>query len=157
SDEKGVLKGAVEIDEAEDKGSFKIISATLADSGMTKSLVQSGHAPVLPGGKLAAAANMTANGAQLFLSTVERRKGSIADLSVELNYTYVVQLPAAKGRILFHWDKMQKAADQYMLDYHSTASDDDLTVTKEQIQSFMNFAAEKSVVEFEFEGYNPDS
>jgi hypothetical protein len=158
----GVLVGAVEINEAEDKGSFKIISATLSDTTMTKSMVQSGHAPVLPGGKLAAAANLSANGAQLFLSTVEKKKGSVADLSVELDYSYVVQLPAAKGAIFFHWSKMSEAAEQYMLDYESKSKGgwfrkDELHVTKEQLQQFMNFAAEKSVVEFVFEGYNPDS
>jgi hypothetical protein len=161
-DGKGELMGAVEISEAEEKGSFKIISATLSDTGMTKSMVQSGHAPVLPGGKLAAAANLSANGAQLFLSTVEKKKGSVADLSVELDYSYVVQLPAAKGAIFFHWSKMAEAADQYMLDYESKSKGgwfrkDEIHVTKEQLQSFMNFAAEKSVVEFVFEGYNPDS
>jgi hypothetical protein len=166
---KGQLMGAVEINEAEDKGSFKIISATLSDNGMTKSMVQSGHAPVLPGGKLAAAANLSANGAQLFLSTLDKKKGSIADLSVELDYSYVVQLPAARGAIFFHWSKMSEIADQYMMDYHSSASggdngflgigasEGDVTVTKEQLESFMSFAAEKSVVEFVFEGYNPDS
>jgi hypothetical protein len=153
----GELKGAVEISEAEEKGSFKIISATLSDQGMARSLVQSGHAPVLPGGKVAAAANLSANGAQLFLSTVDRKRGSVADLSVELDYAYVVQLPAAKGAIFFHWSKMQEAAEQFIMDYYSSDNGDDLVVNKEQVQQFMNFAAERSVVEFIFEGYQADS
>ncbi len=158
----GILVGSVEVNEAEEKGSFQIVSAILSDTGMTRSRVQSGHAPVLPGGKLAAAANLSATGAQLFLSTVDKRKGSIADLSVELNYSYVVQMPAARGAIFFHWSKMQETAEQFM-QYERTKSEggwfekDEIEVTKEQVETFMNFAAEKSVVEFIFEGYNPDS
>jgi len=57
---------------------------------------------------------------------------------------------------------MAEAAEQYMLDYESKSeggwfSKDEIHVTKEQLQQFMNFAAEKSVVEFVFEAYNPDS
>jgi hypothetical protein len=155
----GDLMGRVEIDEADEKGSFNIVSAILSDTGMTRSKVQSGHAPVLPGGKLAAAANLSATGAQLFLSTVDKRKGSIADLSVELNYSYVVQLPAVRGAIFFDWSKMEEVSDDYMVKQDSKWDDDNdnLSVTKTELQSFMNFAMEKSAVEFVFEGYNPDN
>jgi hypothetical protein len=104
---EGVLVGAAELDEAGEKGSFRIISGILSDDGLRRSLVQSGHAPTMPGGQVAVAANLSKNGAQLFRSTLEKSR-SIADLSVELNYGYVVQLPAAKGEIVFHWDRLQE-------------------------------------------------
>lgn len=161
---KGELMGAVEVEEADEKGSFRIISATLSDDAFTRSVVQSGHAPVMPGGKVAAAANLTANGAQLFLATVEKGS-SIADLSVELDFTYVVQLPAAKGEIIFHWDKMREARESFEAEYYSKNkkhgkgehNKDDLQVSEEEVKAFMDFAVENSVVEFVFEGYNPDS
>ncbi len=164
SGEDGVLVGAVELSEGdEDKGSFRIISGTLSDKGFTRSMVQSGHAPILPGGKVAAAANMTSQGAALFLSTVENTK-SIADLSVELDFSYVVQLPAAKGEVIFHWDRFQSAFESYEAEYKSAnkskgkgGDDDVLTVSEDEFSQFYDTLTENSVVEFVFEGYNPDS
>ncbi len=160
----GELVGAVELAEGdEDKGSFRIISGTLSDQGFTRSMVQSGHAPVMPGGKVAAAANMTSQGAALFLASLENRK-SIADLSVELDFSYVVQLPAAKGRVVFHWDRFQSAFENYEAEFKSTnkrhgkgGDDDELTVSEEEAEQFFDHLYENSVVEFIFEGYNPDS
>jgi hypothetical protein len=103
----GVLVGAVELGEGDEKGSFRIISGILADDGLRRSLVQSGHAPTMPGGQVAVAANLSKNGAQLFRATLDKAR-SIADLSVEFNFDYVVQLPAAKGEIVFHWDRLQE-------------------------------------------------
>ncbi len=159
----GKLMGHVELNEAEEKGSFRIISATLSDEGFTRSMVQSGHAPTMPGGKVAAAANMSSQGAALFLSTLEN-KSSIADLSVELDFNYAVQLPAAKGEIIFHWDRVQIAAESFEAEYYSSNDergkgddDDDLTITEDEAHAFFDYMVENSVVEFVFEGYNPDS
>lgn len=159
----GQLMGHVELSEAEDKGSFRIISATLSDTGFTRSMVQTGHAPTMPGGKVAAAANMSAQGAALFLSTLEN-KNSIADLSVELDFSFPVQLPAAKGEIVFNWDRVQVAAESFQAEYYSSNDergkgddDDDMTVTEDEAQAFFDYMVENSVVEFIFEGYNPDS
>jgi hypothetical protein len=161
------LVSHVDLREAdEDGGSFRIISGTLSDSGFTRSMVQSGHAPTMPGGKVAAAANLSAQGAALFLSTLEA-KNSIADLSVELDFDYVVQLPAAKGEIIFNWDKVQIAAESYQAEFFSSnkknkdgkgeTDDDELTVTEDEVSAFFDYMVENSVVEFVFEGYNPDS
>ncbi len=161
----GVLVGAAELSEAdEDEGSFRIISATLSDEGFTRSMVQSGHAPTMPGGKVAAAANMTAKGAALFLASLEQG-ASIADLSVELDFKYNVQLPAAKGEIIFNWDRLQITAEEYSANFESTndehgkwdADDNELVVSEEETQAFFDYMVENSVVEFVFEGYNPDS
>jgi hypothetical protein len=174
----GELVGVMEVEEADEKGSFQIISAVLSDSGMTKSLVKSGHAPTLPGGKVAAAANMNAHGAQLFLSTVEKSR-SIADLSVELDFAYTVMLPGAKGRITFHWDKLKENAKtleaEYRKDYagqvktgssegclwficvggESTAAQYNYTDT--EVSSIFDTLIEQKVVEIQYEGYQADS
>ena len=163
--QEGTLVGHVELSEAdEDQGSFRIISATLSDDGFTRSMVQSGHAPTMPGGKVAAAANLSPHGAALFLSTLENRD-SIADLSVELDFKYAVQLPAAKGEIIFNWDRVQIAAEEFAAEYYSNnqkndwfdSDDNDVTISENEAENFFNYMVESSVVEFHFEGYNPDS
>jgi hypothetical protein len=174
----GELIGVMEVEEADEKGSFQIISAVLSDSGMTKSLVKTGHAPTLPGGKVAAAANLNAHGAQLFLTTVEKSR-SIADLSVELDFAYTVMLPGAKGRITFHWDKLKENAStleaEYRKDYagqvttgtsegclwficvggESTAAQYNYTDT--EVASIFDTLIEQKVVEIQYEGYQADS
>ena len=167
---KGELIGHVPLDEATPQGSFRIISATLTDETMTRSMVQSGHAPTMPGGKIAAAANLSKDGAQLFLSTVEDSK-SIADLSVELDFTYVVMMPAAKGEIIFHWDQFQERQEQYQKEVTKTSkhkvdwclwplvckSSREDTYSEEEIHSVFDTMVENKFVEMNFEGYNPDS
>ncbi len=165
TDGQGVLAGAADLVEGDEKNSFKIISGTLSDNTMTKSLVQSGHAPLLPGGKVAAAANMTANGAQLFLSTVEKAK-SIADLSVELDFAYDVMLPAARGEIIFDWSKMQTMYESEHQSATSTESCDDWwlicwdeeeTYTEQHTQNMFNSMVENQVIYMKFEGLQPDN
>ncbi len=107
----GELMGAIDLEQADETGSFQIVSATLKDEGLTRSLVQSGNAPTVPGGKVAVATNLSPEGAQLFMSTVEDTS-SIADLSVELAFAYKVMLPAAKGRVTFNWSKMSNEGEK---------------------------------------------
>ena len=136
---------------------------------MTRSMVQSGHAPTMPGGKIAAAANLTKDGTQLFLATVEDSK-SIADLSVELDFTYVVMMPAAKGEIIFHWDKFQEREEQKQSEITESAEKgggcwgfifcgkgEDHKYTEEEINSIFETMIENKTIEMNFEGYNPDS
>ncbi|MEN8158741.1 MAG: hypothetical protein ABFS41_01570 [Myxococcota bacterium] len=170
--QQGELVGAVPLDEGSPQGSFRIISGVLSDEGMTRSLVQSGHAPTMPGGKVAAAANLSKDGAALFLATVEKSR-SIADLSVELDYSYVIQLPAAKGEIVFHWDRMEENRESYTKTVDTqygkdetcnwwqntfgTCGDVATSYSETEIENVFNTLVENSVVEFLFEGYNPES
>ncbi len=117
----GELVGPVELDQAADASSFRIVSAVLEDESMRKSLVSSGRAPTYPGGKVSAAASLDKYGAQLFLATVEKSK-SIADLSVALDYKYRVQMPGAKGEIIYHWDRMQEVQKTFEGKYEAERS-----------------------------------
>ncbi len=103
------LKGPANV-EADGDDSFRIISATLSDKGMTPVLVKSGRAPILPGAKVAVAARLDKNAAQLLAATFEKAK-SISDVSVELAFKYTVRFPAAKGRATIFWSKYQRAFD----------------------------------------------
>ncbi len=106
----GELMGAIDLEQAGETGSFQIVSATLKDEGLTRSLVQSGNAPTIPGGEVAVATNLSPEGAQLFMSTVEDTN-SIADLSVELAFAYKVMLPAAKGTVTFNWTRISNEGE----------------------------------------------
>lgn len=99
-----------------DASTFVITSATLKDETMTKSLVTSGKAPLLPGQKVAAAARLTANGAQLLAATLERAR-SIADCSVSFNLSYTVVTPAVKGTAVYHARKIEAEKEKIKKDY----------------------------------------
>lgn len=174
----GKLMGPVPLDEGGEQGSFRIVSGTLSDDGLTRSLVQSGHAPTMPGGRVAVAANLSKHGAQLFMATVEQSE-SIADLSVELSFSYVVQMPAAKGIVMFHWDRLQERQEtveassvevttSYNVDqdcaqilganvYCNVQIAPQKTFTQEEVRGLFNTMVEQGVVEMYFEGYQPDS
>ena len=117
---KALLKGAIPLDaEAGDGGSFQIISGTLSDDKMATKLVTSGKAPLIPGGKCAAASRLSAEGAQLLASTFEKSR-SITDLSIALNFGYTTLTPAASGRITFDWHKLETKFDSLGADYKRT-------------------------------------
>jgi hypothetical protein len=97
-------------------GSFQIVSGTLSDKGMAQAVVTSGKAPLVPGGKAAAASRLSADGAQLMAATFEKAR-SITDLSIALNYSYETIAPAAKGTITFDWSKLEKESESLRAEY----------------------------------------
>lgn len=99
-----ILKGAANV-EADGENSVRIISATLTNKKMARSLILSGKAPVFPGNKIALAADLDKNGAQLMAATFENVR-SITDLSITLSFNYSVRFPAARGYIKEDWSKM---------------------------------------------------
>ncbi len=110
------LKGAVELEPDDEGGSFRIISATLGDQGLAPSTVLSGRAPLVPGGRAAAASRLSADGAQLLAATFEKT-ASITDLDVELSYTYLTLAPAARGKITIDWQKIQSSGESIEAEY----------------------------------------
>lgn len=115
------LMGAVQMSPEEESGSFQIISATLSDKGMTPSLITSGKAPLLEGGKAATAARFDKNGAQLLAATFERTR-SVTDLSVAMNFSYTTQAPAAKGRVIMDWSQLERIEDKLEANYQKWKS-----------------------------------
>jgi hypothetical protein len=105
AEQKGAKVLGVANVEADGDNSVRVISATLTNKKMTQSLILSGKAPVLPGSKIALAADLDKNGAQLFAATLENVK-SITDLSITLSFNYDVRFPAARGYIIEDWSKM---------------------------------------------------
>lgn len=128
-DPRAKFKGAVELEPDDEGGSFRIISATLGDEGLAPSTVLSGRAPLVPGGRAAAASRLSADGAQLLAATFEKT-ASITDLDIELNYTYLTLAPAARGRITIDWQKIQNAGESVEAEYKKWQSGKRVKTTK---------------------------
>ncbi len=101
----GTIRGAARVTSDGESETFRVISATLTSDAMTRSLISSGKAPVLPGNRIAVAADMNANGAQLLAAPFERDM-PIADLSLELDLAFTSRVPAGEGQIIMHWDRL---------------------------------------------------
>jgi len=99
SPENATINGAVSLKTGE--SNFQIISATLQGENR----IVSSSAPVLPGSKVAIAAKMDKNEAQLLASTFEKGR-SITDLSVSIAFKYDVLFPAVDGEIVFDWERL---------------------------------------------------
>jgi hypothetical protein len=118
-DPKAELLGAVPMEADGEGGTFQIISGTLSDNKMTTALVQSGRAPLVPGGKAAAASRLTAEGAQLMAATFEKQR-SIADVSIGLNFSYSVLTPAVNASMIVDWSKIAKEGEKLSSEYTRT-------------------------------------
>lgn len=130
-----IIKGPVEL-QIEKDNSFKIVSAIMEDKTLTRSIITSGKAPLIPGGKVAAAASFDKNGAQLMAATFEKAR-SITDLSIALNYKYKLMAPAVEGSIVIYWDKfysfMQEKGHHYDYYYYHCG---DCTVDGKKYSSY---------------------
>ncbi|MBK8556253.1 MAG: hypothetical protein IPL65_11025 [Lewinellaceae bacterium] len=91
------VMGAANV-KTDEENSFSIISAILNNNKSTPTLVTSGRAPVIPGGKVAVAALLEKNAAQLMAASFEKSR-SITDVSVALRYRYDVLMPAVQGKL----------------------------------------------------------
>src|SRR5262245_6474490 len=110
------LLGAVPLEPEGENGSFQIISATLSDKTLAPTVVLGGKAPPLPDDNVAAAARLTAEGAQLLAATLEKSR-SISDVSIALNYKYTVLTPAVRGRIRVDWTKLLNEKNELTTKY----------------------------------------
>lgn len=166
---KAALLGAVPLETATgDGGSFQIISGTLSDDKMATKVVSSGKAPLVPGGKCAAATRLTPEGAQLLAATFEKAR-SITDLSIALNFGYTTQMPAAKGYVTFNWSKLQTSFDSLGAEYNRkqtgtskssasflgipiwSSSSPEYSYSYNETRKQVQFLMEKQVIEFHWE------
>ena len=160
------LAGAVPMEPAGETGTFQIVSATLTDESMAPSLVTSGKAPLVPGGKAAAAARLSANGAQLLDASLERNR-SITDVSIALDFSYTTLTPAARGWISFNWEKLQAERETIEAEFEDKQGKDvkggcafifcafwtetTHSYSYDELREFYSFMEEKKVVEISFD------
>lgn len=102
---------------------FRIVSGTLTNEKFTPNMVTSGKAPLLPGSKMAVAAILEKNGAQLLAATFEKAR-SITDVSLNLRFQYEVLTPAVDGEIVVNWSEISKLYQQFHREYTHSDSDD---------------------------------
>ena len=161
------LMGPVPLQPAADGGTFKIISGTLDDKSLTPSVVTSGNAPLVPGGKAAAAARLNADGAQLLAATFERAR-SITDASIRLDYGYTTLAPAAKGYIEFDWSKLEEERESLATKYRrrttgttrtedcflffcASSSRENYAYSYEEVREHYKFLIENQVIKLQFD------
>lgn len=174
-DPSGELVGPVPMLPDGDAGSFKIVSGTLEDKSFSPtSVITSGKAPLVPGGKVAAAARLTADGAQLLAASLERAR-SIADLSIALNFNYATLAPAVHGTIDIDWSKLEIEKESIRAEYkrkHSgtsatqdcfmffcaTSERSEYTYSRDELREQYKFLQEKQIVKVQFDqvGAVPD-
>jgi len=166
---KAMLMGAVPLEATTtDGGSFQIISGTLSDDKMATKVVSSGKAPLVPGGKCAAATRLSPEGAQLLAATFEKAR-SITDLSIALNFGYTTQMPAAKGYVTFNWSKLQTSFDSLGAEYNRrqtgtskssasflgipiwSSSSPEYSYSYKETRKQIEFLSEKQIIEFHWE------
>src|SRR5690606_14920567 len=118
----GVLKGAAPLCAARGTDPcFSIVSATLQDGQRREQLVSSGAAPLMPGGKAAAAARLDALGAQLLAKTFEP-ESTITDVTAVFNLAYETQMPAAKGQVVIDWSRIEQDIQRIQAEYSRTVA-----------------------------------
>ncbi len=160
------LAGAAPMEPAGETGTFQIVSATLSDDTMTKSVVHSGKAPLIPGGKVAAAARLTANGASLLAASFERAR-SVTDVSIALDFAYQTLTPAARGSITFDWEKLSAERQRIEAEYTATEEEsvdwgcflifcayweeETYSYSYDEMQEFYKLLEEKRIVRLQFD------
>ena len=103
--------------------SCRIISATLTDKSFTPNFCMVTNAPLMPGAKIAMAAKLEKNGAQLLAATFEKNR-SITDVSISLRFAYDVIMPAVEGEITVDWEKVDSLFRKIKRDYTHHDVDD---------------------------------
>ncbi|WP_156133077.1 hypothetical protein [Lacinutrix sp. Hel_I_90] len=152
-----VILGAADVT-VEDGNSFRIISSILTDEGMAK-VVASGNASPIPGNKIAVAAKLDKNAAQLLAATFEENR-SITDVSIELSFKYDVLFPAVDGKIVIDWKKVEETfetfSSEYSHDRKETKTGNDDTYSYAEVDSIYNSAIENKAVIFEIDKNTTD-
>lgn len=158
-DPKAELLGAAPLEADGESGTFQIISGTLSDGKMTSALVTSGRAPLVPGGKAAAAARLSAEGAQLLATTFEKQR-SIADVSIGLNLSYTVLTPAVRATMTVDWSKLEKESTTLDAQYSRTKTGSKCgfwscsaiyAYSYEEVKNQFSFLEEKQVIKLQFD------
>lgn len=144
---------------------FRIISATLTNKEFTPNMVTSGQAAVMPGAKMAVAAILDKNGAQLLAATFEKAR-SITDVSLTLRFQYEILTPAVDGVISVDWTQISTLYHKYTRDYTHTDKDDDTLpasnslrddeITDTEKDSLFSYLMEQKAVVIKLDQLKPD-
>jgi hypothetical protein len=168
------LRGAVPMQAATgDRPSFEIISSVLRDTKMTRSMIATATAPIMPGGRAAVSAILDPVGAQL-LGVGLDGASAVADVSLSMNFAYDTQVPAAKGQIVADWSKVEREGDTIRAKWSQTPAGRESGNTScflwlctssehnvyqssyDEVRSQYHYLMEQNYIRFEFEETYPD-
>jgi hypothetical protein len=162
------VRGAMPVMPDGDLNTLTITSAVLSSEDLTRKVISTGKAPSIEGARIAAAARLTGDGAQIFENTLKLGKGA-ADLSVTFNLAYYAMVPGIDAKITFDWSKYRNQQESYdsafkdklmSIDANGNYggwffkakgkfSANDRRVSKDEAKAFYDFLTEKGVVKFE--------
>ena len=144
---------------------FRIVSGTLTNEQFTPNMVTTGRAPLLPGSKMAVAAILEKNGAQLLASTFEKAR-SITDVSLNLRFNYEILTPAVDGVITVNWTQISQLYQEFTREYTHRDEDDetmpasnslrDDEITDTEKDSLFSFLMESKAVVIKLDQLKPD-
>jgi len=166
----GNLAGAATMLPSNDEGpTFYLVSGTLSDGGLgDTSLVTSGQAALVPGGKAAAASRMDSNAAEVLATTFEE-DSNITDVTAVMNMQYAVLVEGVQGTVTVDWSKIAREAETIRANYERTLTPNqrkktkcfivwcrdntlsDYTYSYDEVQSQFSFLSENEYVSFEFQ------
>lgn len=152
------LLGAVPLEADGESGSFQVVSATLGDKTTAPTVITSGKAPLLPGDRVATAARLTPEGAQLLAASLEKAR-SITDVSIALNYRYTVLAPAVRGTVTIDWSKLEEQQDSLRASYKKEGGggcflfwcSGNPTYSYSEYRKQISFLEQKRVIEWHYE------
>lgn len=145
---------------------FRIVSGTLTNQKFTPNMVTTGKAALLPGAKMAVAAILEKNGAQLLAATFEKAR-SITDVSLNLRFQYEILTPAVDGVITVNWSEISRLYQQFHRDYSHTDEDDgtlpasnslsDDIITDTEKDSLVSYLKRNKAVVIKLDQLKPDN
>lgn len=145
---------------------FRIISGTLTNEKFTPNMVTTGKAAPVPGAKMAVAAILEKNGAQLLAATFEKAR-SITDVSLNLRFAYEVLTPAVDGVITVNWTEISRLYHEYSREYTHKDKDDDTMpfsnslkddeITDTEKDSLVSFLMKNKAVVIKLDQLKPDN
>ncbi|TXF90277.1 hypothetical protein FUA23_07090 [Neolewinella aurantiaca] len=152
------VMGAVDV-RTDPDNSFEVISAVLSNGKETPTLVTSGRAPIIPGGKVAVAAMMEKNAAQLLAASFEE-SSSITDVSLALRFEYDLLMPAVDGRITVDWSSVDSVYQTYTRTANRSNDkkrDRKVSISDTERDSLFSQMQEQKAVVVQLDNLQPDS
>ncbi len=152
------VMGAVDVRTAPEN-SFEVISAVLSNGKETPTLVTSGNAPIIPGGKVAVAAMVEKNAAQLLAASFEE-SSSITDVSLALRFEYDLLMPAVDGKITVDWTRIDSVYQKYTRTANRSNKkkrDRKVRITDTERDSLFSQMQQEKAVVVQLDNLQPDS
>jgi hypothetical protein len=167
------LRGTVPLRASDgERPSFEVLSSVLTNNN--NKVLANGTAPIMPGGLAAVSALLNPTMAQLLAAGLDGTT-AVSDVSLGMNFAYDVQAPAAKGKVIADWSRVEQDKDTIKAQWRQTpagreAGNNDCFLwlfctssehnvyesSYNELRNQYAFLMERNYVRFEFEETYPD-